>query len=144
MLEETGAYTDPHKRTRMHTLTHTHTHSLTFIQRKRRRTPEEVPFISPKMSCCANITSSLLLQNSRFLSFTFTHRPLLWCFHLNTDGQGNSTLLDFFLGFQAPSGIWLLDGFLFCSFFTLHQPINTLPLLSSEYCKKLRGAQISP
>lgn len=114
MLEETEAYSAPHKPLCMCVCVCAHVQRAhTHTQKRRQLTPKEVPVISPKGSCCANITLSLLLWNSRFLILTFTHRPLQWCSPLHTAEQGNNTLLDFFLGFRAPSGIWLLDGFSF-------------------------------
>ena len=108
MLEKTEAHSAPHKPLCVCACICGHTH----LEEKTANTQEGAFYFSERELLCKHHTW-LLLWNFRFLIVTFTHRPLQWCSHLHTDGQGNNTLLDCFLGFRAPSGIQLLVGFSF-------------------------------
>lgn len=128
MLEETEAYSAPHKPLcmcayicvckGMHT-------------QKRRQLTVEVPIVFPKGSCYADIISS---RFGEIRGFWFLHlytdpcSGVLTCTQMDQEKAHHQTS---FWGFQLPlECCHQIDFHLF--FFMPHQPINTFPPLGSE------------
>lgn len=139
MLEETEAYSAPHKPlcmclyvcVQMHT--HTHTHSKEKTVKTKRRC-----LLFPKReSLCKYhiVTASMKFQVSDFYIYTQTPVVVLSPAHRWTRKLHTIRLLS---GLSISLWDIAVGWFFICSFFMLHQPINTFPSLCSEHCVNLR------